>query len=152
MEYTHVAAPSSGFGTWAAARTANPFHIGGTDSDVVAAYEPLLRMARQTGQAVQIPAPGEPDGWSLEVARVTSGPEALVFRVTAPDGQTVLNAVVGSTMGCLIESLGPGLCNWPSAAVWLPDFSLCVARCWLDELGRRHATQGKCGPRREHDV
>lgn len=81
---------------------------------------------------MRIPAPGEPDGWSLEVMKTTHEPETLLFRVTAPDGQAVLKAAVGSGNRWLIEALGPGLSSWPEAAVWLPDFSRCLACCWLD--------------------
>lgn len=144
MDHTHVAAPTSWFGARTATLTGNLPQVGGTDREVVDAYKPLLRTALQTGRAVRIPAPDEPDGWSLEVMEVSNGPEALLFRVTAPDGQSVLNAAVGSSKGWLIEALGPGLSRWPGAATWLPDFSRCLARCWLDER-RVHSGPGGRG-------
>ncbi len=110
--------------------------------DVLEAYGPLLDMALETGHAVRIPAPNEPDGWSLEVMEATHGPEILLFRVTAPDGWAVLRAAVGSSKRWLIESVGPGMARWPGAAAWLPDFSQCLACCWLDQRARLNGTHG----------
>ena len=95
------------------------------------AYRPLLRLALRAGRPIHIPAPNEPEGWALTAFEAINGPEALLFRVSAPDGAVVLTAGVSSGAVCwLVAALHPGLHSWPGAVEWLPDFSRCVASCW----------------------
>ena len=106
----------------------------GFNREVLDAYAPLLTLALGSAQAVQIPAPDEPEGWALEaMEQAMEVPMALQFQVTSPDREVVLTAAVGSgSVSWLIEALRPALRQWPCAVEWLPGFSRCLAWCWLE--------------------
>ncbi len=133
MEYQREAVSSWQPGALAATPTGELSRAAVTDRDVITGYQPLLRLALKTGRAVQIPAPDEPPGWALEARETTDGTGVLQFRVTAPDGVAVLNAAAGAEMRWLVEAARPGLSRWPAAALWLPDFALCLVSCWLEQ-------------------
>lgn len=133
MEYQREAVSSSRPGAVAATPTGELSRAADIDREVIRLYQPLLRLALKTRRAVQIPAPDEPPGWALEARESTDGPRVLQFRVTAPDGVAVLNAAAGSEIRWLIEAARPALSRWPGAALWLPDFALCLVSCWLEQ-------------------
>lgn len=133
MENQREAVSSSRPGALAATPTGELSRGAGIDRDVISAYQPLLRLALRTRRAVQIPAPDEPPGWALEARETSDGPRVLHFRVTAPDGMAVLNAAAGTEMRWLVEAARPALSRWPGAALWLPDFALCLVSCWLEQ-------------------
>lgn len=133
MEYQREAVSSSRPGALAATPAGELSRAAGIDSYVMSVYRPLLRLALKTRRAVQIPAPDEPPGWALEARETTDGPRVLQFRVTAPDGVAVLNGAAGAEIRWLVEASRPGLSRWPAAALWLPDFALCLVSCWLEQ-------------------
>ena len=116
------------------AGTGDSAKVAGIGRDILDAFEPLLRLALRSGRAVQIPVPNRTEGWAVQAKEeAMDGWVTIEFRVTAPDGEVVLTAAVGSgAVSWLIEALDPHLHQWPCAAAWLPAFPRCFAWCWLE--------------------